>query len=317
MTAMKTAMIIALLGATLAAPALACSSCGCALTSDWLNQGLVSQPGTTLALRYDFVPQTQLRAGDARVSGVALPADREIEQYTYNHYVTASLDHQFGSDWGFNLQVPFVYRPHATIGEGDVERSFSRTGGLGDVRLTARWQGLSTPGNITGLQFGLVLPTGQIHQGFRDGPAAGEEVDRGLQPGFGVLQAAAGIYRYGRLTTNFDYIVQFEVRAPLDARDQFKPGLNGQASTGIQYAGWRGVMPQLQLTLRAAARDSGENADRENSGGVQLYAAPGITVDLGKGLSAFGHVQLPLYQHVNGYQLAPRATASLGLQYRL
>jgi hypothetical protein len=132
-----------------------------------------------------------------------------------------------------------------------------------------------------------------------------------------VLQAAAGLYRYGRLTANFDYIVQLEARAPLDRRDEFKPGVNGQVSAGIQYARWRGFMPQMQLTLHAAARDSGQNADRENSGGVQLYAAPGITVDLGKGMSAFGHVQLPLYQHVNGYQLAPRATASLGLQYRL
>lgn len=54
------ALPIALLTAT---PAFACSSCGCNLTSDWLSQGLVAQPGTTIGLRYDYVPQTELRSG--------------------------------------------------------------------------------------------------------------------------------------------------------------------------------------------------------------------------------------------------------------
>ena len=314
---MKIATLIALLGAGFAAPVVACSSCGCALTSDWLNQGLVSQPGTTFMLRYDYVPQTQLRSGTARVSDVSLPADREIERYTYNHYVTAAIDHQFSSDWGLNLQLPFVYRPHATIGEGEVDRSFSRTGGLGDVRITARWQGLSRPGAINGIQFGLALPTGRIHERFRSGSAAGEEVDRGLQPGFGVIQAAAGFYRYGRLTPNVDYIVQLEGQAPLNRRDLFKPGVSGQASAGLQLTHWRAITPQMQFTLRGAAKDRGANSDSDNSGGVQIYATPGLTAGLGGGVSAFGHVQLPLYQHVNGYQLTPRATLSIGLQYRL
>lgn len=86
-------------------PALACSSCGCSLTSDWLSQGLVSVPGTVLSLRYDDVPQTRLQDGRVGIdrSAIALPTDREIERYTYNHYVTATLDHQFTGAWGVDL----------------------------------------------------------------------------------------------------------------------------------------------------------------------------------------------------------------------
>ena len=72
----------------------ACASCGCTLTADWLSQGLAAQPGTTLTLRYDYIPQTVLRSGTDKVDrgAIALPTDREIEHYTYNHSLTVTLD---------------------------------------------------------------------------------------------------------------------------------------------------------------------------------------------------------------------------------
>ena len=79
-----------LLAAGLAStPAFACSSCGCNLTSDWLSQGLVAQPGTTISIRYDDVPQTQLRSGHDVVdrAAIPLPTDREIEQNPDNPLV--------------------------------------------------------------------------------------------------------------------------------------------------------------------------------------------------------------------------------------
>ena len=306
-------------GAAVSSPVLACASCGCTLTSDWLSQGLVAQPGTTIDLRYDYVPQTRLRSGHDSVDrdSIAFPADREIEKYTYNHYLTASVDRQFDSDWGVNVQVPFVYRPHATTDEGETDPSYSHTGGIGDVRITARWQGFSTKGSINGIQLGIQLPTGRIHQHFYKGPTGGEEVDRGLQPGFGVGQAIVGFYRYGKLATDFDYIFQLQGQLPLYRHDLYRPGKIGQVSAGVHYTHWRGITPQLQLNFRASEKDRGENSDTENSGGEQIYAAPGVIVALGHGASAFSYVQVPVYQRVRGYQITPRATVSVGLNYRL
>ncbi len=306
-------------GAAVSSPVLACASCGCTLTSDWLSQGLVAQPGTTFDLRYDYVPQTRLRTGHHGVDrgSIALPTDREIEKSTYNHYLTAALDRQFDSDWGLNVQVPFVYRPHVTTDEGETQLSSSHTGGLGDVRITARWQGFKSKGSINGIQFGIQLPTGRSHQRFTRGPTEGEEVDRGLQPGFGVTQAILGYYRYGKLATDVDYIFQLQGQLPLYRHDLYRPGKVGQVSAGVHYTRWRGVTPQLQLNFRASEKDRGENADIDNSGGEQLYAAPGVIVALGHGASAFTYVQAPLYQRVRGYQITPRATVSVGLNYRL
>jgi hypothetical protein len=301
------------------AAAQACASCGCTLTADWLSQGLAAQPGTTVSLRYDYVPQTTLRTGTDKVdrARIALPADREIERYTYNHVVTATLDHQFAGDWGVDVQLPYYVRPHSTLAEGTTEPSHSNTGGIGDVTVMARWQGLSRPGSVTGVEAGLVLPTGAFRETFDAGPAAGEEVDRGLQPGTGTVQAVAGLYRLGALTPELGYFVQVTGQTSVNARAGYKPGSFAQVAGALNYTHWRGFTPQLQLSFRATARDSGPASDRPNSGGEQVNLSPGFSARLGPRATAFGFVELPLYTRVNGYQLVPRVKASVGVLVHL
>jgi hypothetical protein len=315
---MKLLRTTALCAALLPTPALACASCGCTFTSDWLAQGLVTQPGSAVTLRYEYVPQTELRSGTDKVdtSKITLPTDREIEKRTYNHYITLSYDRQFASDWGFNVSVPFVVRPHDTIAEETVGVSHSNSTGFGDVRVVGRWQGLSTPSGVTGLQFGLVLPTGGFHHTFTSGPEAGEPLDRGLQPGTGTVQAIAGVYHYRRLGQQFALVLQAQGQFPLNSREGYRPGVLGEASASVQWLGAGKVTPELQVNFRINGRDVGPNADRENSGGEQLYISPGLSAKLTPRLSAFGLVQLPVYRRFNGYQLAPKVILSTGLQMR-
>ncbi len=317
---MRTALGAAALSPlAMASPAQACASCGCTLTADWLSQGLAAQPGTTLSIRYDYVPQTALQSGTHRVDrgAIAFPTTREIERYTYNHSVTATLDHQFANDWGVDVQLPFVTRPHRTIAEGDTDPSFSRTQGIGDLRIVGRWQGLSTPGNVTGLEAGLVLPTGQFHQTFKSGPETGGEVDRGLQPGTGTVQAVVGAYHLGAVTKELGYFVQVTGQTAVNHRDGYKPGSFVQASAALNLTHWRNITPQLQLSYRHTAKDSGPNADRPNSGGDQVNLSPGLSAKISSRVVGFTFVELPLYNRVNGYQLVPKAKFSAGLLFHL
>ena len=303
----------------LATAAQACASCGCTLGADWLSQGLAAQPGTTFSLRYDYAPQTTLRTGAHRVDrdAITLPTDREIERYTYNHSLTLSLDHQFASDWGVNVQLPLLMRPHSTIGEDTEEPSHSRTKGIGDLRAVVRWQGLSTPGSITGIEAGVVLPTGPFRQTFNSGPEEGERVDRGLQPGTGTVQAVLGAYHLGKLGKDLGYFVQATGQIAVNHRAGYRPGSFVQASAALNYTRGHGITPQLQISFRATGRDSGPDSDRPNSGGEQVNIAPGATVELSSRVSAFGFVELPVYTRVNGYQLVPKAKLSLGMLVHL
>jgi hypothetical protein len=316
----RAAFLAALATSTIcSSAALACASCGCTLTGDWLSQGLAAQPGTTFSLRYDYVPQTTLQSGRTTVdrSAIRLPTDREIEKYTYNHSVTATLDHQFANDWGIDVQLPFLTRPHSTIGEDTTEPSHSRTHGIGDLRIVGRWQGLSTPGTVTGIEAGLVLPTGQFRQKFTSGPEKGEEVDRGLQPGTGTVQAVLGVYHLGAVTKDLGYFAQANGQFAVDSRDGFKPGAFVQVSGALNYTHWRNITPQLQMTFRHTWRDEGPDSDRPNSGGTQVNVAPGLSAKLGTKLVGFSYVELPVYNRVNGYQLVPKAKFSIGLLYHL
>lgn len=307
------------LGALLAAAlpaAWACSSCGCTLSSDWASQGLYAASGLSLDLRHDYFNQDELRSGSNRVdrAGIALPADQEIQRNTANHVSTLTLDYGFSPDWAVALQLPYLQRSHGTVAAGDTELSTSRSSGLGDVRLLALYQGLAGERNW-GLQFGLKLPTGRTDLSFATGPQAGQALDRGLQPGTGSTDLLLGAYRFGSIAARFDYFAQAQLQLPLTGKDQFKPGAGLNLSLGLRYVGDDPVTPQLQLNLRSERRESGANADAANAGSTLAYLSPGLTAALSARLRTYAFVQLPVYQRVNGLQIEPRFSASVGLHY--
>jgi hypothetical protein len=67
--------------------------------------------------------------------------------------------------------------------------------------------------------------------------------------------------------------------------------------------------------VRWDGRESGANADRDNSGDALMYVSPGATVDLGMRSHAFVFLQLPVYQRVNGLQILPRWLLSAGFRH--
>jgi hypothetical protein len=298
--------------------AQACSSCGCSLSSDWASQGYSAGEGLRIDLRYDYFNQNQLRTGTGTVDrgAIVFPTDREIQQETVNRNYTLALDYSPSANWGFYLAIPYFDRYHTTIAEGDTEVSTSHTWSIGDVRALARYQGFS-PDHNWGVQAGLKLPTGSTDNVFFAGPQTGEIVDRGLQPGTGTTDLLFGLYRFGSLSRDWDYFAQVLGQVALNSSDGFRPGNGLNVNFGVRYAGFEHVTPQLQINVRAESRESGPNADVENSGATLAYLSPGVTVDIAKGFSLYGFFQVPIYQRVTGYQIEPRYTVSVGVHYSM
>jgi hypothetical protein len=296
--------------------ARACSSCGCILSSDWVSQGYTAGTGFFLDLRFDYFSQNQLRSGTGTVDrgSITLPSAREVQQKTINRNYSLNLDYSPVAEWGVNLEVPFFDRYHTTIAAGDAAISTSHTRSTGDARFVVRYQGLS-PDHTTGVQFGLKLPTGSIDETFLEGPQAGTPIDRGLQPGTGTTDLLLGAYHYGAVGASWHYFVQGLAQLPLRFRKEFKPGAGLNVNLGLRYAASRAFVPQVQLNVRAEGREEGEDADRGNSGATLAYIGPGMTVTIARALKAYGFIQIPIYQRVNGYQIEPRSTASIGLHY--
>lgn len=296
----------------------ACGACGCTLHSDWVAQGLGTQPGFRLDLRTDYFDQDQLRAGTGAVDRGALGAfaDGEIQERTLNRNLTATLDYSPSPEWGIALLVPTFLRTHATRAEGDAETSFSRGRGLGDLRLVGRYQGFSAE-HAFGVQVGLKLPTGSTRQTFAAGPQAGQPLDRALQLGTGTTDLLVGVYGFGELAPQWGVFAQALIQQPLAEAAGFQPGAGVNANLGLRYTGWAGLTPHLQVNLRAEGRETGPQADTTNSGATLIYLSPGLAVTLSRGAELYAFLQVPVVQRVTGLQLEPRWSASLGLRVTL
>ena len=303
----------------LSSPAVkACGACGCTLNSDWASQGFSTRPGLHLDLRYDYFNQDQLRAGTRSVDrgSFSFPNEQEIQQTTINRNLSLALDYSPTVDWGVALVVPTFDRTHATLAAGDTEPSFSQAKGLGDVRVLGRYQGFSEDHSF-GLQFGLKLPTGGTSQTFNGGAQAGQPLDAGLQLGTGTTDLLLGCYGFGNLAENWDSFGQLLFQKPLGERRGFRPGDGVNLNFGVRYGGFSRLTPHLQINVRAEQRESGPNADVENSGATLAYLSPGLTLRATPSLQIFAFAQVPLAQRVNGLQIEPRSSFSMGLRWAL
>lgn len=273
-------------------------------------------------LRYDHINQNQLRHG----SGTASNADiatalangsvAETEQATANRYYTLGVDYSPNRIWGFNLQVPYIDRNHSTLGAGDSENTYSHTQSMGDIKFIARYQGFSQDGDI-GIQLGLKLPTGKHDYNFSSGPQAGTSLDRSLQPGSGSTDLILGVYHYGTLNRNWDWFAQGIFQTAIKTLNGYRSGNALNLNTGVRYMAFDNIVPQLQINAQTRQRDTGASADPANTGGKLVYLSPGITVTLNKSTKIYSFIQVPVYQYVEGLQLAPRWNASVGLNFRL
>ena len=321
------AMLLSLVPST----ALACASCGCTLSSDWENLDFASQGGFKLDLRYDDIDQNDLRAGRHTISPQAASQivndaePQEVETYTHNHYITASLDYSHGGDWGVNIALPYIQRTHETLGTAsdgvtpgpDGESYVSDTSNIGDIRIVGRYSGFSKR-HDTGLLFGLKLPTGptslsgQSTDTTAPGPVG---IDPGLQPGSGTTDLILGAYHAGTLGQVWEYYAQGLYQRAFSAHAGYRPGDGYNLNLGLKYTGFDRVTPQLQLNARHVKHDTGANADTTSTGGTLVYLSPGVIVPVSDRVSLFGFVQVPVYQDVRGVQLTPKLTGSFGARY--
>jgi hypothetical protein len=326
--------LAAIIGLATTGDAGACASCGCSLSTDWQNLEYSYRPGLKMDIRYDYLNQDQLRSGTGTISPVAASkivnynGNQEVEKYTESHYITLGIDYSPNLDWGINLQAPYIIRGHSTLGtESDGitpgangpngGQYDSHTANLGDMRIIGRYQGFTAKHNL-GVLLGFKLATGSYSEtGNSTDPAnpAPVRIDPGLQPGTGTTDAIIGAYYNDAITQNWGYFTQVMYQAALYSTDSYRPGNSVNVNVGVRYMGLDYIAPQIQLNFRDSARDSGDRADIVSTGGTLLYISPGIVAAATDRISLYTFVQVPIYQDVNGVQLAPRYIVSAGVRY--
>lgn len=275
-------------------------------------------PGLQADVRFEYFDQSELRTGThaADRSAFALPNDQEIQQRTLNRNTWLGLDYVFDPSWALSIQLPYYDRFHSTIAPGDTEISTSQASGLGDLRIMGRYQKFDLQRSFS-LQFGVKLPTGRFDQNFAVGPQVGTPLDRGLQLSTGTTDLLVGGSYFTRPTTRLGCFAQVLADQPLNSRAGFRPAPSLGFNSGVRLLTTGALTPQLQLNVRWDGRETGVNADYDNSGDTSVYLTPGVTLDAGTRSHVFAFLQVPVYQRVNGLQITPRWLLSVGLHYDL
>ena len=291
--------------------AYACAACGCMLSKDWQIQGMGSGPGYTLGITYDYIDQNQMMHGSGKVPGFSLPNAQEIEMRTRTSFETLVGDYQ-GSDWGVNVQVPYIERYHLTFPQGATTLDSSKSSSLGDARILGRYTGFSSDGS-SGIFFGLKLPTGPTGVDF----SSGSPLDPSLQPGTGSTDILLGAFHSGQIDMlRLSWFAQGLLEHAVSTRDEYRPGDAFNFSTGIKYGKFgQSITPMLQLNFVKRIADSGANATPLITGGELAYLSPGVSFRLGRGTSAYAFLQIPVYQYVQGIQLTPANIVSVGVMH--
>ncbi len=313
MASRQAALSAALLFVCTPIASASCGSAFCLLNTNWSAQGVWTEPGWRADLRYEYIDQDQPRTGTRDVAVGEIPRHHD-EVSTLNRNLFATLDYGFSPEWGASVTVPWIDRRHDHVhnhhGAALPESwSFSE---LGDVRVTGRYQRAFDTADAQRLSFvgliaGVKLPTGKTDVANGEGEVA----ERTLQPGSGTTDAVLGAYfRQAVGAWNASWFAQVNAQLPLDSHAGFKPGRQVLLDVGARWEATDRLGLLLQLNAGWKGRDSGSEAEPEDSGSRTLFASPGFTFAVTPTVHAYGFVQLPIHQRVNGVQLvADRAFA--------
>ena len=296
-----------------------CGSAFCLVNTDWSAQGYYLEPGVLFDLKYETVTLDQPRTGTRRIGVGEIPAHHD-EVETKNRNFIAAVDWSVAPEWGVSFVLPYVDRDHVHIhnhrGEKLLETWSFRD--LGDMRVVGRYEVHSSRETVErqssfGVTLGVKLPTGK----YDVTNAEGDLAERSLQPGTGTTDVLLGLYWSSAAPlANTSWFARVQGVLPANEREGFKPGKAVYADAGARYAVANDVGLMLQLNYVWKDRDSGSEAEPEDSGQQQLWLSPGVSWNVAKNVQIYAFAQFPLYQKVNGVQLTADWSALTGVSWR-
>lgn len=214
---------------------------------------------------------------------------------------------------------------HKTLMDGPADARRRRTStGFGDLAVAAKLNLYQRdgPGRTTRAAFyGRVkLPTGATDATGTDGRA----LPRPLQLGTGSVDYTSGAivtHNSGRLGLHGDVLIDLNTTA-----GGFAAGDRLRYDLALGYRAWppvyrsypaRQVNVYLELNGTATARDRLDGVTQLDAGGHWLFLAPGIQFAPAGGFLVELTYQWPVWQRLNGSQLAVQSTVKAGIRWLL
>jgi hypothetical protein len=310
----------------LTAPLPSHASCGTATCPSTTTsvEGVSAAGVFTVDLGFRVIDQDRKLAGSHSTGEVLTPmVDFEtgtIEPDDHREVTTGSsvvdLGMQYGitGHWSLVGVLPFWQnKNHQHFdGVGTPDEAFvpdAGTSGFGDVRVGARYAIIAKPSHALFGTLSLKAPTGSYTQ--RDDEGAITEP--GMQPGTGSWDGIAEFAwarknASARIEGFVSGLYAFNGRNDLEYRMGDEIGVSG----GARFAVGHGEL-SVQVNEQHTTRDDFDGQSVPSTGHTYVYLTPGGRIRAKNDLSFYGYVQIPVYEHVNESQLAPRTGLIVGL----
>ena len=289
-----------------------CGSAFCSVNTHWDTQGLSSDEGLRVDLRYSWAKADKLRAGASRIAPQAASGSgEEIEdKRTINQVLNLDAEYALNARWNIALGMPLVMRDHTHTFDSENSPAFAQQAKfseLGDIRVVGKYKfDVGSLHSGSGIRFGLKLPTGAIHKTMTPpdpaadpaDPATPHPLDRASQPGSGSTDAILGAYYFRSLPgADWGWFASGQMQSAIATRDNYRPGRELSFDLGTHYALTPKLNALLQLNLQHRERDSGSNANPA-SGGYSANLSPGLSYALTPQTQLYGMAQIALRQYV-------------------
>jgi hypothetical protein len=292
-------------------------ACGCGVFDVGTASLFPSSAGGQVWLQWEYMDQYINFYGKNPAS-----AGLNNDKYIRTNFMEAGLQYMFTRNWGTMLEVPYWVRNYKGAYEGNNDDiHWYDNNSIGDIRIWGMYTGLSEDMS-TGLLLGLKVPSGDWHY---------PPFDRDTQIGSGSTDILFQGYHLGTLPSElgrvpltfrgrpFNWFVQALYDLPLWQQDDYMPGREFDGALGGYYNfGHVGMLnevaPMLTFLWSDRTRDDGANADHDDSGYTRVVVAPGGEIRFGS-VRAYGDIEVPIFQNMNGYQVTTPWATKLILSY--
>lgn len=310
------------------APGVARATCGsanCFLTTS--TDPVLGAGRTTLDLSYRYIPQDRKHSGTRSVSEVLVPAidfetrtivpDHHREYRTVNLLGQLDVAHGVAPNVTVAVAIPFFnQRLHehdddvdlATDPAGEFTNA-DGTSGFGDVAVSVRWAALVGERHTVVVGAGVKTPTGE----YKLKNSAGEIGEPTLMPGTGSWDGLGTLMAtYVLAPPDLDAFASLELRRNGENPLDYRMGDSRTLNAGVSWTASALWTLLLQLNAREVERDEYIGTAVSSTGGRYLYVTPGVRMNLSADTTLYAHVQLPLAQDLNEFNLVPRYALQLG-----
>jgi len=261
---------------------------------------------TTISISYQRFDLDSF--SDDFLEDVALAGFEEVHNTDSIQIPSLGLAYGLTNRLEISAIIPLVGR--TGIAEGELEEPgeaevevLGDSFGFGDITLQAQYHALSANHNFAdvAINFGVKLPTGGTNELEDDETLFETE----FQPGSGSVDFLFGTaigksYGAWSFNTSAQYTLATEGSQDTDLGDTIEA--SGAISYGWTLSSFGHLSVSGEVLFQDQQRENIGDETDENSGGTQVFLAPGLRYSSGQNWSVFGSIAFPIHEDLNGIQ---------------